>query len=342
MQSILLIGPVCCNLLNWYADDNKGIYFSDLPSLKRNFKGIAEFTRGFDAVLIDLDQDENSIIDLTTFLTNNFLNKTTFIGITKRQVKPIAQHAFQLGLHDVYSIEGSPEHLMNRLKIIKQIRNHPSRKTNELLTITPKISRRKRLFDFTLSALALFALSPLMLFIAIGIKLESKGPIFFISPRAGTGFKVFDFYKFRSMSLGAEEQLYGLLGVNQYKSQSGTSFIKINQDPRVTRVGWFLRKTSLDELPQLINVLKGDMSIVGNRPLPLYEAQSLTRDQISKRFLAPAGLTGLWQVTKRGKSDMSVEDRILLDIAYMEQRNGWFDLKIIWRTIPAMIQRESV
>ncbi|OJJ16418.1 hypothetical protein BKI52_34595 [marine bacterium AO1-C] len=119
-------------------------------------------------------------------------------------------------------------------------------------------------------------------------------------------------------------------------------FMKFERDPRVTRVGRFLRKTSIDEIPQLINVLKGDMSLVGNRPLPLYEAEKLTKDKTVLRFQAPAGITGLWQVTKRGKADMSAEERIALDNEYALKHSFWMDMKIILKTFPALLQTEKV
>lgn len=131
-------------------------------------------------------------------------------------------------------------------------------------------------------------------------------------------------------------------------AKSKSAFIKIADDPRITRVGRFIRNTSIDELPQLINVLKGDMSIVGNRPLPVYEAELLTRDQLSKRFLAPAGITGLWQVELRGKGgQMSEEERIRLDNAYADNFTGnnysfWYDIKLILRTVPALFQKAAV
>ena len=117
--------------------------------------------------------------------------------------------------------------------------------------------------------------------------------------------------------------------------------MKLQNDPRVTRVGKFLRKTSLDELPQLINVLLGDMSLVGNRPLPLYEAATLTTDEWAKRFLAPAGITGLWQIKKRGNKDMSVEERINLDIYYANKYNFAYDLWIMANTPTALIQKTN-
>lgn len=131
-------------------------------------------------------------------------------------------------------------------------------------------------------------------------------------------------------------------------SKSSSAFVKIADDPRITRVGKFIRNTSIDELPQLINVIKGDMSIVGNRPLPVYEAELLTVDALSKRFLAPAGITGLWQVELRGKGgDMSEQERKELDNEYARHFEGnnfslWYDLRLILRTVPALLQKGSV
>lgn len=130
---------------------------------------------------------------------------------------------------------------------------------------------------------------------------------------------------------------------NLWKKRKDTAiFIKIKNDPRVTKVGKFLRKTSLDELPQLFNVIKGEMSIVGNRPIPLYEAEMLTNDKYIERFNAPAGITGLWQVSKRGKSQMSEEERKLLDNKYADNINLFTDLFILFKTPFALIAEEDV
>eukprot|EP01136_Pigoraptor_vietnamica_P014326 Opistho-1_new@56395 len=120
------------------------------------------------------------------------------------------------------------------------------------------------------------------------------------------------------------------------------AFIKIKDDPRITKVGKFIRNTSMDELPQLWNVFIGDMSIVGNRPLPLYEAEKITSDKYALRFMAPAGITGLWQVEKRGRGEMSEEERLNLDNNYAKTHSFLNDIRLILRTIPALFQSENV
>jgi lipopolysaccharide/colanic/teichoic acid biosynthesis glycosyltransferase len=131
--------------------------------------------------------------------------------------------------------------------------------------------------------------------------------------------------------------------VAQKRQKTDNAFVKIEKDPRVTRVGQFIRKYSIDELPQFINILKGDMSVVGNRPLPLYEAELLTKDDSMERFIAPAGLTGLWQVQKRGGAGkLSADERKQLDIYYAQHYSLCLDIKIIFRTFTAFIQKEDV
>ncbi len=200
----------------------------------------------------------------------------------------------------------------------------------------------KRALDIAVSVSVLMLLSPFLLLIATIIKLESRGPIFYISKRAGSGYRIFNFYKFRSMRAGADKELRKLAHINQYAETSNSIFFKIRNDPRVTRFGAFLRRTSLDEIPQLFNVLMGDMSLVGNRPLPLYEAAQLTNNRIAWRFLAPAGITGLWQVQKRGKENMSAEERIALDVEYAMNWSILLDIKIMLSTLPALLQKEKV
>ncbi len=201
----------------------------------------------------------------------------------------------------------------------------------------------KRTFDILVSSIAILLLSPLFLLIALAIKLESSGPVFYIAKRAGRGYRIFNFFKFRTMYQGSDKRVGELTHLNQYNADTrGPVFFKISNDPRITKVGSFLRNTSLDELPQLINVLLGDMSLVGNRPLPLYEAVTLTTDDYAARFMAPAGITGLWQVKKRGNKEMTVEERISMDIDYASKCNFATDFWIIANTPSALLQKENV
>jgi lipopolysaccharide/colanic/teichoic acid biosynthesis glycosyltransferase len=238
---------------------------------------------------------------------------------------------------------------LKRVEFIQKVKSYKNQRGNkpyvtQTLDLVPQIKlwSLKRVFDILVSATALLLLSPLCLLVALIIRMESKGPIFYISKRAGSGYKIFNFYKFRSMRTGADAQLKNLAHLNQYSSSNNSVFFKIKDDPRITPFGHFIRKTSLDEIPQLLNVLLGDMSLVGNRPLPLYEAEKLTKDQIAWRFLAPAGITGLWQITKRGKDNMSEDERIALDMEYAMKNSFWLDMKILFSTIPALIQKEKV
>ena len=199
----------------------------------------------------------------------------------------------------------------------------------------------KRVIDIFLSTFLMVTLSPIFLLIAIALKLESGGPCIYVSRRAGKGYRIFKFYKFRTMHCGADKYIAQVSHLNAYSILQAPNplFLKINNDPRVTKIGNFLRKTSLDELPQLWNVLKGDMSLVGNRPLPLYEAETLTTDKWSKRFLAPAGITGLWQVNKNKMVSMSIEERLQLDIKYAEDQSLFKDFQIMAKTPTALIQK---
>ena len=184
----------------------------------------------------------------------------------------------------------------------------------------------KRLIDVVCSFLGVIVLSPLFIIIAIIIKMTSKGPVFFSQKRVGKNGKEFDMYKFRSMVVNAEELKEKLASQNE---MSGPMF-KMKDDPRVTKVGKFIRKTSIDELPQLWNVLKGDMSLVGPRPsLPKEVAQF--EDWMYKRLEVKPGLTCYWQVS--GRNNIDFEDWMKLDIKYVDERSTWIDIKLIFKTV---------
>ncbi len=313
-----------------------------------------------------------------------FLNDKIDRGLRIKMVKE--------RVSDVFPREFNPDTFFFRVNWL--IENPVSDKEKQVSDkhIRYKIPVAKRVFDIVVALTALIMLSPLFLLIILLIKLESRGPVFYVAKRVGRGYTIFDFYKFRSMRVGADSQIKNLAHLNQYKKNpqesavpSGESsdntmcpacspegitcqsflylnehkvceklylkqkkendegkFIKISNDPRVTRIGKFIRNTSIDELPQLFNVLKGDMSIVGNRPLPLYEAEKITVDEFNLRFMAPAGITGLWQVTKRGTAEMSELERMQLDNYYAVNYSIAGDIKIMLRTIPALMQKENV
>ena len=193
----------------------------------------------------------------------------------------------------------------------------------------------KRLMDIVGASLGLLLASPIMLIVAILIKFEDpKGPIFFSQVRNGAYPKTFKMYKFRSMYIDAEERLEELMHLNE---QSGPAF-KIKDDPRITKVGKFIRKTSLDELPQLFNVLKGDMSLVGPRPAIPREVEQYTAYQ-KQRLLVKPGLTCIWQVS--GRNNIGFEEWVELDLQYIKTRNIWLDIKLILLTIPALLGDET-
>jgi lipopolysaccharide/colanic/teichoic acid biosynthesis glycosyltransferase len=287
------------------------------------------------------------------------------------------------GINDILNPTLSTDLLVSRIRFLE---NHGI----QIALSTRQINRNvfeyrmplwKRIFDVCFVSVVIVCLLPIWILVPIAILLESKGRVIYKSKRVGTGYKVFGFYKFRSMYSDADKRLKEFADLNQYVIDEDTkthevrgvlekgqsllysddstvdeatyleekravqtkAFVKLQNDPRVTKVGRFIRKFSIDELPQLFNVLKGEMSVVGNRPLPLYEAELLTTDNYLERFLAPAGLTGLWQVEKRGRnSRMSPEERKQLDVIYAQGYTFWGDIKIILKTIPAMIQKEDV
>lgn len=189
----------------------------------------------------------------------------------------------------------------------------------------------KRFGDIVLSIVALVCLSPLLLVTAAAIMLEDGGSPFFVQERMGKDMKPFRFYKFRSMYVGADKKLAELLKDNE---QTGHAF-KIKDDPRITKVGKFIRRFSIDELPQLLNIIKGDMSIVGPRPILTWQMEEAD-DYDRQRLLVRPGLTCYWQI--QGRADIPWEEWVELDLDYIEDMGLWTDIKIIFKTIPAIFK----
>ena len=194
----------------------------------------------------------------------------------------------------------------------------------------------KRTFDLCASVAALITLSPLFLILAAAIKLEDpRGKVFYKQPRFGINISQFEIYKFRSMFSNAEE-LFEQMTPEQ-KQEWETNF-KVKDDPRITRVGDFIRKTSLDELPQLLNIIKGEMSIVGPRP-PLVAEEKAYGEHLAKVMSVRPGLTGYWQAY--GRNDISFEDRIKMNLYYIQNMSVAMDLRIIVKTISSVIKKEG-
>ncbi len=354
---------------------------------------ILKETEELDAIISEAHLPGINGIEIFRMLKAKAIHSTTpFILITHEKNEDLKNQAFKERVDDFYLIPLDVEEIYTRIKFLneyKKVYAEQITQNQKRVYKDYKIPFIKRTFDVLVSGFALLLLLPIFIIIALAIRLESKGKVYYKSKRVGTGYKIFDFYKFRSMYTGADAKLKELNHLNQYaqennkkepeitecpycsklpegeycsptlftsgqkvceywyselkSKQNKATFMKIKDDPRITKVGKFIRNTSIDELPQLINVLKGDMSIVGNRPLPLYEAEMLTSDDWSERFLGPAGITGLWQVELRGKKgEMSEEERKSLDNQYARTYSFWGDIKLILRTVPALFQKENV
>jgi len=192
----------------------------------------------------------------------------------------------------------------------------------------------KRIFDLVVGSLIGLVVSPILLVAAIAIKLEDPGPVIHRSKRVGVEEHEFTCFKLRTMRQGAEQEQHAL----EVANEADGAIFKIRDDPRVTRVGGVLRRLSIDELPQLWNVLRGEMSLVGPRPLPLRDFERLD-DLHKKRYLVLPGLTGLWQVS--GRSALSFDELVRLDFYYIETWSIWLDLTIMARTIPVVLGRRG-
>jgi exopolysaccharide biosynthesis polyprenyl glycosylphosphotransferase len=190
----------------------------------------------------------------------------------------------------------------------------------------------KRILDFTISSILITLLFPVLLIVAILIKLTSPGPVLFTQKRLGLNKRRFNMYKFRTMVLDAEKRMREIEHLNEV---SGPVF-KVNNDPRITPIGRFFRKTSADELPQLFNVLTGNMSLVGPRPLPVRDYEGFNEDWQRRRFSVKPGITCLWQV--RGRSSIPFEKWMELDLEYIDKWSLWLDFQILLRTIPAVLR----
>ncbi len=331
------------NILEPLRLQNSVRRFETLPDLVHALGNLSVTTLP-DVLLVEVE--DGAAFEMVARLRSSRMLKDLIIVLVAREKNSRWEaQAKNLHIQDYYVWPFDVEDLEERLRFLVELRTiKPSveglvQKEEEPYVGTPVL---KRLFDILFAGTLIVLLSPLLVLVALAVRMEG-GPVIYRSKRVGNGYKIFDFYKFRSMRPDADQRMAELAKLNQYAATDGTTtFTKFKNDPRITRLGHFLRKTSIDELPQLFNILKGDMSAVGNRPLPLYEAEQLTANEWSWRFLAPAGLTGLWQVSRRGGSEMSETERKELDNYYAKNHSMALDAKILFKTFSAIIQKENV
>ncbi|WP_435624547.1 sugar transferase [Flagellimonas sp.] len=381
------------NMTNQFTGYSQKVDFQAVDNALHAVKWLEE-NKGIDAIICEKQIPGQTGIEFHKMVRKRFANNPSipFILVAKDRDKKDLSEAVKNGIDDFYVQPVSAENIIDRVQFLKELKANLKR---EKITSSKgavkdyKIGFWKRSFDILVAGTVLLLASPFLLLVILAIRLESKGKVYYISKRVGTGYQIFDFYKLRSMYPDADKRLKEFQHLNQYvheddeenpveeaqqveqNSITGTmligddteveevqhnikkreneksAFVKFDNDPRITKVGHIIRKLSIDELPQLINVLKGDMSIVGNRPLPLYEAEMLTTDEWTDRFNGPAGITGLWQVEARGRSSkMSPEERKQLDIKYVEYANSKYafilDMWIVLRTFKAVFQKENV
>jgi len=326
------------NLLN--ESFKSGFIAEDFEMAKKIL--VSEEATIIDAIILDVPFDDKDLKAFYFFLKNRGFDNVPII-YNSHQLNHQTTFEYCEMIDDVIDLTNWQFDFYCKISFLKKTKEYLLNKNNNQRKLQIEVSILKRILDIILSALLIVCLLPIFLIVAIAIKFESRGPVFYNASRAGRGFKIFKFYKFRTMEVNADKKIDALAHLNQYTGQTDAArFFKITNDPRITKVGRFLRNTSLDELPQLFNVLKGDMSLVGNRPLPLYEAATLTTNEFVERFMAPAGITGLWQIKKRGNFRMSTDERIELDISYARNSSLVYDFWILAKTPAALFQKTNV
>ena len=221
------------------------------------------------------------------------------------------------------------ESVFNEKLLILRLKNNLARPLNRIC---------KMVFDYVLTIVGTLAISPILIFIAVWIYKDSPGPVIFKHIRIGKDGKPFPCYKFRSMCVDAKERLAELLANDPTAREEWERDFKLKDDPRITRSGAFLRKTSLDELPQIFNVLRGEMSLVGPRPI-IEEELERYGEFVGDYLMVKPGITGMWQVS--GRSDTTYEERVQMDTWYVRNWSVWLDLMLLWRTVAAVLLRNG-
>ena len=388
MQYFIYIGRDS-KTIELFSRLNVGVFYA-VPNCSKAIKAVDKIREKYDIALFFEQVNISKDIADIRYMRKKYPGLYMVLVMDSLSKEEAAQY-LKAGINNTIKFEMTHEALTDLSTFLKR-RKEQKIKDLQLKAQNIKAFRLplwKRIFDILFSGMAILCLSPLLIFTALAIRLESKGAVIYKSKRVGSNYQIFDFLKFRSMYTDADKHLKDFNALNQYQQEEeeepdiwgedidtdmneegdeeeillvsddfviseedyihkkskekSNAFVKLENDPRITKIGRFIRKYSIDELPQLFNILKGDMSIVGNRPLPLYEAELLTSDEHIDRFIGPAGLTGLWQVEKRGEAGkLSAEERKQLDITYAKTFSFWLDIKIILKTVTAFIQKENV
>jgi exopolysaccharide biosynthesis polyprenyl glycosylphosphotransferase len=289
-------------------------FVDDRPKGERQLGRISDLTRVVDEQQIDwvLIADSDAPYDDTLALLRAVRRPDVHLSIVPTYFELFASNA------TIEDIEGMPVVSLPPMRFSRTVRT------------------LKRSADVLASGLGLLVLSPLLAVCAVAIRLDSPGPIFFRQLRHGRGGTEFEIVKFRTMRDGAEAERFALAEQNQM--EGGGPLFKIHEDPRVTRVGRLLRKWSIDELPQLWNVLRGEMSLVGPRPFVVHESEQIT-GWAGRRLDTTPGITGLWQVL--GRNDIPFEEMVKLDYLYVTNWSLWWDIKILCQTLPVVLARRG-
>ncbi|MEW6102609.1 MAG: undecaprenyl-phosphate galactose phosphotransferase WbaP [bacterium] len=298
-------------------------FFDDDPSKEgKEIKGVKIYY-GIDNIKERINKDYDVIIAIPSLKRERLVE---IINMLQDKTKKII---FVPDLLGIAMLSIDTIHFFQEQTLALEIKNN---------ILNPGNTFIKRIFDILIGSLLFIILSPFLLFISLALKVTSEGPVIYSQKRIGKGGRPFMCLKFRTMSKDAEERLKELLKDENIKKEY-ERYWKIKDDPRVTKIGRFLRRFSLDELPQIINVLKGEMSLVGPRPAFPEEIEAFYKDKAGIYFLAPPGITGLWQIS--GRSEATFEKRIFFDVWYVKNWSLWLDIVILFKTIKVVLKKEG-
>lgn len=315
-----------------YSAENLRLAMQALQQLQNHDASVVQ------TIILDTDLDLAELEELRAILAGSnglFLSVPVLYNVNKLNANEKNLLRRSKVVDDLIDLEGNYSTINERAVFLRKIKESICILPDTISVESNGIefglaSFVKRGLDVLISLFLIILLTPVFLVIATIIKLESNGPVFYNAYRAGRGYKIFKFFRFRTMRVGADRIANSLARINR-NARPGILF-KSNRDRRFTRSGSFLQKLRLDELPQLFNVLKGDMSIVGNKPLPLHEASTMTTDEWAERFIAPAGVTGLWKIRSAAYNNLSFEERLQLDIDYARKHSLMMDFAIMLQT----------